>query len=219
MQTVDRYLKLFYELHEQGESVTTTAVAVRLGLRASSVTEMFQRLERWGWVQYSPYRGVVLTPAGWQRALEVVRHHRLLEAYLYQHLGYPLECVHAEAERLQSVISEEFEERIAERLGEPLYDPHGDPIPTRSGHVPPLRAVPFLSLALGQRAVVRRVCDRDSTILRQLVSYGLLPQSSCWLCGRKRVGGEYLIAVQGELFWVPEAVLAVVYVEPVEIHR
>ncbi len=216
MRKVDRYLKLFYELQEHGQPVTTTAVAAHLGLRASTVTEMFQRLEQRGLVRYSPYRGVVLTAEGWRRALEVVRHHRLLEAYLYHCLGYPLEGVHAEAERLQSAISEEFEDRIAQRLGEPLYDPHGDPIPSRSGYVPPLRAIPLLSLALGQRAVVRRVCDRDSAVVRQLVACGLLPQAHCWLCGRRHVGGEYLIAVCGELFALPEAVLGAVYVEPLE---
>lgn len=216
MQSVDRYLKVLYELHESGEAATTTGVAARLKLRASSVTEMFQRLERQGLVQYHPYRGVVLTRRGWERAVEIVRHHRLLEAYLYHRLGYPLERVHAEAERLQGVISEEFEERIAQSLGHPAYDPHGDPIPTREGRIPVFQAVPILSLSFGQKAVVRRVRDRDSQIVRQLVIYGLLPQRLCWLCGRRSAGAEYLIALQGELLRVPEAVLEAVYVEPIE---
>jgi DtxR family Mn-dependent transcriptional regulator len=211
---LDRYLKALYQLHEQGEVATTTKVAALLGVQASSVTEMFQRLQRRGLVRYSPYRGVELTPEGWKQAVEIVRHHRLLELYLYRHLGYPLVAVHAEAERLQGVISEEFEERIARLLGDPAYDPHGDPIPTREGEIPPLRAVPLLALVLGQEAVVRRISDADVGVLWELVACGVLPQRRCRFCGREQSGAGYVVAVEGELVRLSAAGARAVQVEP-----
>ncbi|GBD06462.1 Iron-dependent repressor IdeR [bacterium HR21] len=214
MSPADRCLKVLYQLQEEGQEATTTTVAARLGVRASSVTEMFQRLERKGLVRYTPYRGVELTPKGWERAAEIVCHHRLLELYLHRHLGYPLERVHGEAERLQSVISEEFEERIARLLGEPEYDPHGDPIPRRDGSVPELVALPLGALRLGQEAIVRRVRDHNVGTLAELVRLGLLPQQRCRLCGRQSGHGAYLLAIAGELVYLSGAVAGAVFVEP-----
>lgn len=214
MSLADRYLRVLYQLWEDGQEATTTVVAARLGVRASSVTEMFQRLERRGLVHYIPYRGVGLTTQGWKRAAELVRHHRLLELYLHRHLGYPLERVHAEAERLQSAISEEFEERIAHLLGEPEYDPHGDPIPRRDGTVPEIDAVALHQLRLGQEAIVRRVRDYDGDVLAELIRLGLLPQQHCRLCGRESRQEAYLLAVGGEVVRLSGSAAGAVLVEP-----
>ncbi len=213
MSQADRYLKVLYQLAEQGKAATTTTVAAWMGVRASSVTEMFQRLQRQGLVRYHPYRGAELTPAGWKRALEVVRHHRLLELYLYRHLGYSLERVHAEAERLQSAISEELEERIAQLLGEPAYDPHGDPIPGRDGSIPPVSGIPLAAAPLGQEAVVRRVLDSSEAALGELVQSGLLPQRRCRLCGWEHRGRAYAVVVEGEVVRVSAMAAGVVFVE------
>ncbi len=214
MSRADRCLKVLYQLQEEGQEITTGSVAARLGVQPSSVTEMFQRLAHKGLVRYRAYRGVELTPKGWKRAAEIVRHHRLLELYLYRHLSYPLERVHGEAERLQSAISEEFEERIARLLGDPEYDPHGDPIPRRDGSIPPMVVVPLRSLQLGQEAIIRRVRDTDALVLSKLVRLGVIPWQRCRLCGRKGKGRAYLLALAGEVIYLPETVARAVFVEP-----
>ncbi|HQP42529.1 MAG TPA: metal-dependent transcriptional regulator, partial [Thermoanaerobaculales bacterium] len=123
------YLKQIFLLGERGDSVGTQTLAVRLGVRPASVTGMVQRLAELGLVDHRRYRGVSLTESGRRVALEMLRHHRLLETYLAETLGYGWGEIHDEAERLEHVISERFEERIAEALGHPTRDPHGDPIP------------------------------------------------------------------------------------------
>ena len=125
------YLKGIYALESEGVRATTSALAERMGVSAPSATAMAKRLAELGLVERAPYRGVVLTPAGRRAALEVLRHHRLLERYLAETLGLPLEEVHAEADRLEHALSEELEGRIDEALGYPTHDPHGDPIPSR----------------------------------------------------------------------------------------
>ena len=128
---VQDYLKAIYALETAGERVTTSALAHRMGVSAPSATAMTKRLAELGLVERPPYRGVVLTEAGRRGALEVLRHHRLLERYLVDRLGLPLDEVHAEAELLEHALSEELEAKIDEALGFPTHDPHGDPIPDR----------------------------------------------------------------------------------------
>ena len=123
------YLKQIFLLEEDGSRVATQALAGRLGVRPASVTEMVGRLAHLGLVEHARYQGVSLTPIGRRIALEMLRHHRLLETYLVRELGYDWDEVHDEAERLEHVISERFERRIAEAMGHPTRDPHGDPIP------------------------------------------------------------------------------------------
>ena len=130
-QAMEDYLKAIYELSRGEERVSTSRVAERLECTPASVTNMLQKLSSLNLVEYARYRGVKLTSAGTKVALEVLRHHRLIELYLSEVLGYSWDKVHAEADRLEHVISEEFEDRIDEALGFPAKDPHGDPIPTK----------------------------------------------------------------------------------------
>lgn len=177
-QSEQDYLKAIYEMqYEKGnEWVTTTGLAQRLGVSPASVTEMVQKLaaDDRELVRYERYHGARLNEAGERAALEVIRHHRLLESFLSQALGYTWDKVHAEAHRLEHVISEELEDHIARYLGEPPRDPHGSPIPQRDGVMEALDDVRLTDLPLGQRAQVRRVLDDDPALLRYLSELGLV---------------------------------------------
>lgn len=172
---VEDYLKVIYELHHEQRKVTTTALAERLGIAPASVTGMLKKLaeERPRLVHYERHRGVSLTAAGEKIALEVIRHHRLLELYLFEALGYRWDEVHDEAEKLEHVISEDFEDKIAALLGNPAFDPHGDPIPTKDGAVAPLVGSPLSNMQGGQRGKVTRVRDDDPALLRYLSELGI----------------------------------------------
>ena len=174
---IEDYLKTIYAV--VGESVegraTTSAIAERMDVSAASATNMMQRLAEMKLVEYVPYRGVSLTPGGEKIALEVIRHHRLLELYLAEALGYSWDEVHEEAERLEHVISEEFEDRIDAMLGHPTTDPHGDPIPSKTGSVAPDPRRPLSEVAAGESVVVGRVDDRDGDILREIARLELVP--------------------------------------------
>ena len=174
-QAIEDYLKAIYTLAQRERPVTTTGLAQHLGFAPASVTNMVKRLARLRLVRHTPYHGVELTEAGEKVALEVIRHHRLLELYLSRHLGVSLDRVHSEADRLEHVLSEDVEERIAVALGQPALDPHGDPIPTREGEVAPTTALLLSAAAPGQRGLIVRVSDRDATVVRDLAAAGLLP--------------------------------------------
>lgn len=167
------YLKTIYVLGEQGDKVTTTEIARKLGVSAPSATNMVQKLAEMKLVEYSPYHGVRLLPAGKKIALEILRHHRLIELYLAEAMGYSWDRVHEEAERLEHVISEEFEERIAEILGDPTTDPHGHPIPAKGGTIEAAELSAVVDLEPGTAASLRRVPDGDPEVLRYLDSLGL----------------------------------------------
>ena len=137
---IQDYLKEIYKLQAGGTKPTTTAIARRMGVAPSSATSMLKKLAALGLVEHSPYRGVELSEAGTKIALEVIRHHRLLEQYLAETLGLPIDAVHAEADRLEHVLSEELEARIDEQLGYPTHDPHGDPIPDAGLRIDQTRA-------------------------------------------------------------------------------
>lgn len=175
--SIQDYLKAIYELEEECSPapVTTSVLADRLGVSRPSVTGMLQRMAsaRLGLVEYLRYQGVRLTPAGEQVALEVIRHHRLIESYLSEALDFPWDEVHHEADRLEHVISEALEARIAEKLGHPEIDPHGQPIPSRDGTVNRREEICLSQLAPGSAAVVGRVSDQDPAFLRYLDQIGL----------------------------------------------
>lgn len=177
--TIEDYLKAIYERQADGEGrpVGTAALADTLGVSRASVTGMLKKMAAAPrpLIAYTRYRGVRLTAPGEKAALEVVRHHRLLEAYLTTALGYSWDEVHLEAEALEHVISEDFEDRIADFLGHPETDPHGAPIPNRDGSVPPRREVRLTDLPVGRAAAVSRVPDRDPELLRYLDRLGLRP--------------------------------------------
>jgi DtxR family Mn-dependent transcriptional regulator len=175
--SIQDYLKSIYELTENGQSATTTSLAARLGIAPASVTGMIQKLAslKSPLVNYHKHRGVKLTSKGRRAALEVIRHHRLLESWLVQTLGYSWDEVHNEAEKLEHVISEEFESRIAEALGNPSRDPHGDLIPTPELIMPEDDSVPLSALRVNQVAVIQRVKTADVNLLRHLEGLGLVP--------------------------------------------
>jgi DtxR family Mn-dependent transcriptional regulator len=177
-EAVDDYLKAILELGGSAESrVSSTALAGHLGVRAASVTGMLQKLaaRRPSFVQYEKHRGVRLSTSGRRRALEVLRHHRLLERFLHDVLDYSWDEVHEEAERLEHFISERLEDRIAAKLGDPEVDPHGHPIPGRSGAVPQRDEVALSQWVCGIPAKISSVSDRDPATLRELQRLGLMP--------------------------------------------
>ena len=176
-QSTQDYLKHIFELSEKGSPASTNDLAARLGVKPASVTGMVKKLAsaKPPLVDYQKHQGVTLTPDGERAALEVVRHHRLLESWLVQSLGYSWDEVHEEACRLEHVISEDFEERIAAILGHPTHDPHGDPIPDSELVMPSEDALPLSSLRPTQVALIRRVNDEDPGLLRHLDELGLVP--------------------------------------------
>lgn len=194
-QAIQDYLKVIYKLHAFGEAVTTNAIADRMGVAPASVTNMLKKLARLKLVEHTPYHGVHLTSGGEKIALEVIRHHRLIELYLARHLGVSLDKVDEEAERLEHVISEELEERIAQSLGQPTHDPHGDPIPTREGALHDVHHPVLAELRPGQRGVIVRVSDRDAATLRDLSAQRLLPGRLVWVMD---VGPDGTMRVQNE---------------------
>jgi len=173
-QTAEDYLKEIYKLEAERGRATTSALAERLGVSPPSVTSMLKKLAALKLVEHEPYRGVTITPAGRKAAVEVIRHHRLLEQYLVETLGMPIDEVHAEADRLEHALSEELEARIDESLGYPTHDPHGDPIPDAALNVGDEHLRPLHALEPGERSTVRRVPD-DTELLRYLRELGLLP--------------------------------------------
>jgi len=195
--------------------VATTAVAAALKVSPAAVTKMLRRLAHLRLVHHSRYRGVRLTPAGRRVALEVVRHHRLLELYLSQALGYPLHRVHAEAEVLEHAISEEFEDSIDRLLGHPQLDPHGDPIPTRSGAVGKALGAMLSQAKVGEKLVICRVLDNDVQLLRYLVSLGLVPQATIEVTEKLPFGGPVKVRVSrtGAEHFIGQEAASSVFVE------
>ena len=173
---IEDYLKTIYKLQGQG-TASTTEIARTMSVSSASVTNMVKRLAEMKLVTYQSYRGVSLTPAGQKIALEIIRHHRLLELYLKEVMGYGWEQLHEEAEHLEHHISEEFESKIEELLGYPTHDPHGDPIPTREGELPETDDVPLSDVPVRRTVVVQRVSDVDPELLHYLEDLGLMPRA------------------------------------------
>lgn len=187
------YLKAIYALEAEGERATTSALAERMSVSAPSATAMAKRLAELRLVERTPYRGVALTEAGRACALEVIRHHRLLERYLVDRLGLSLDQVHAEAELLEHALSEELEARIDQELGYPTHDPHGDPIPDAALHLDTDPRRTLADLAEGERAAVSRVPDRDPDLLRYLAELGLVPDAKVAVLRRAPFAGPVTV--------------------------
>jgi len=194
---MEDYLKAIYKLQVDPavEAVTTSVLAERLSVSAPSTTKMVKKLSELKLVAYVPYRGVELTFAGERIALETIRHHRLLERYLADVLGFSWDQVDAEADRLEHVISEEFENRIDKALGFPTTDPHGAPIPGRTGTVEETACLRLSEVPVGATAVVERVSDRDPEMLRYMDSLGLRPGVIVCLKDRAPFGGGVRIRI------------------------
>ncbi len=211
---VQDYLKVIFKLTDSGQRCLPSVLADRLGVSPAAVTKMVKRLQELNLVRYVRTQEVTLTPAGTNVALEMIRHHRLLELYLKEALGYSWDQVDHEAERLEHVISEEFEDRIDALLGFPTHDPHGDPIPTRDGYLDPTRHMPLTDLEPGRTAVVRRVDDGDPALLRYLGGMGLYPSTSVLVLAVEPFGGPYRVSINGAERAIGPEVAAQVFVSP-----
>ncbi len=174
---IEDYLKSIYLLSSRSETVTTSAIAASMHVSAASSTNMVKKLAERKLVRHSPYRGVELTPAGEKIALEIIRHHRLVELFLQQTLGLPWDQVHAEADKLEHVLSDQLEDRIASMLGDPVTDPHGDPIPDKEGRMVLPKVQTLAEMPVGETAIVRRVSDQTPEHLRYLGELGLVPNA------------------------------------------
>jgi len=200
-ESVDDYLKAILEMSGLEETrVTSNALADRLGVRAASVTGMLQKLaaQKPSFVDYAKHHGVLLTQRGKHRALEVVRHHRLLERFLHDFLDYPWDEVHEEAERLEHFISERLEDRIAAKLGDPETDPHGHSIPERNGATKVREEVSLSSWACGVPAIISSVSDKDAAALRELERLGLVP-GTCVLLEPGNRNASVMVRIGGEI--------------------
>jgi DtxR family transcriptional regulator, Mn-dependent transcriptional regulator len=194
---IQDYLKEIYKIQAAGERATTTAIARRMGVAPSSATSMVKKLAVLGLAEHAPYRGIELSDAGTKIALEVIRHHRLLEQYLAETLGLGIDAVHAEADRLEHVLSEELEARIDEQLGYPTHDPHGDPIPDAGLNVDRSQLRSLDALKPGEEATVRRVPDGDADLLRYLAELTLVPGRRVLMRKSEPFGGPLTVAVDG----------------------
>lgn len=195
-EAVEDYAKAIYALERRdGGAVTTTALAERLAVTAGSASAMVKRLHGLGLVSHVPYRGVNLAEAGREVALEILRHHRLLERYLSEELGVPWDRVHAEAEILEHVLSEELEERIAAKLGHPTHDPHGDPIPTLKGEIDEGETRSLADLRPGDRGIFVRVSDAEPEMLRYLAGRELQPGMELEVRAQEPFGGALIVVV------------------------
>jgi DtxR family Mn-dependent transcriptional regulator len=191
---VEDYTKAIYTLElRASEPVTTNALAERLGVTPGSASAMVKRLGELGLAEHRPDHGVSLTDQGRRVALEVIRHHRLLELYLVQSLGVPWDRVHEEAEVLEHVLSEELEELIAAKLGDPTHDPHGDPIPTRDLEIEEGSTASLQTLRPGDRAIFTRVSDSDPEMLRYLTARGIAPGDNLEVVDRQPFDGPLFV--------------------------
>ena len=199
-EAMEDYLKVIYHLTLERPRASTTEIAQKLNVTPASVTGMLQRLGTLEppLVEYHKHRGVSLTSAGQKAALEIVRHHRLLELFLHEQLGYAWDEVHAEADRLEHVISEKMEASIFEALGEPTHDPHGDPIPSADLELPAENTTALSALQTGQTAVVKRVSSETPGLLRHLEALRLVPTARVKVMARSAFDDNLTLQVSGQ---------------------
>jgi DtxR family transcriptional regulator, Mn-dependent transcriptional regulator len=209
------YLKALYLLHGDQRPVPTRDLAQRLGISSPSVSEMVARLSAQGLVEHDRYRGLQLTREGKRVALELVRHHRLLEMFLVKILGYSWDEVHEEAERLEHVISERMEAQIFELLGRPELDPHGHAIPSLTGKVRSLSERPLTECRAGETLVVQGVSDDDPGRLRELERRGLLPGTRIEIVKSSAYESPIECRIKGRRVSVPLGLARAIFVERV----
>lgn len=214
-QAVEDYLKTIYTLQGEG-AASTSDIARAMDVSSASVTNMVKRLATMGFVEYESYKGVTLTRAGEKIALEIIRHHRLLELYLKEMMGYSWEKLHEEAEHLEHHISEEFETKIEEMLGYPTHDPHGDPIPTRDGKIAATANNPLADADLGCALMVHRVSDHDPDLLTYLEDIGLMPRATLEILGKAPFDGPLTLRIGNAEQVIGHNIASQVFVAPVE---
>jgi DtxR family Mn-dependent transcriptional regulator len=213
-QAVEDYLKTIYKLQNGSDIVSTSDIARTMSVSSASVTNMVKRLAQMGLVEYESYRGVTVTSTGKKVALEIIRHHRLLELYLREVMGYPWDKVHQEAEHLEHHISEEFEDKLDEMLGFPTHDPHGDPIPTREGEIAESTTDPLANFEPGEIVMIQRVSDSDPEMLSYLEKIGLMPGALLEIVSKAPFHGPITILAQGIEHVVGYRIASNVFVEP-----
>ena len=213
---MEDYLKALYRLQRDDDGpISTSGLAEALDVTPPTASSMLDKLEARGFVEREKYKGARLTPEGKTVALEVVRHHRLLETYLTQHLGYDWSEVHDEADRLEHHISEEFERRVAAALDDPEFDPHGDPIPSEALEAPDEDPGATLGeQSTGDIVVVERVSDRDPEELSYLSERGITPDSRLGVVDVAPIG-MVTVAVDGQEVSLPDRVAELIHVRPV----
>jgi DtxR family Mn-dependent transcriptional regulator len=198
-QALEDYLKVIYVLEADGEKATTTAIAQALDVSNASVTNMLKKLAGMNLIVHESYKGAELSPAGKKVALEILRHHRLLELYLKEVMGYSWDEVHDEAEKLEHHISEQFEDRIAELLNHPTHDPHGDPIPTKDGVMPEKATLALNEADINTLYMVGRVRDQNPELLRYLEQQGVLPGVELTIIEKAPFDGPINLKIEGKL--------------------
>lgn len=212
-ESVQNFLKSVYSLQQRMERVSTNALADILMISAPSVTDMAQRLEEAGLLDYQKYRGVRLTEGGEQFALKIIRRHRLIELYLVEELGYELPEVHAEAERLEHAISDRFVEAIAHKLGDPDFDPHGDPIPSAEGTIARRDLQPLSEWPLDCAALVSRIKAENQDMLQHILDRGLKIGALVQVTARDPFEGPLTVQIDTGQQIIGHAVAACVLVE------
>jgi DtxR family Mn-dependent transcriptional regulator len=207
-ESAQDYLKAIWKLQAAHGEATTSALAGELDVSPASATAMLKKLDKLGLVQHEPYHGAQLTPAGERVALEVIRHHRLLELYLKEALGLSWDQVHVEAERLEHYLSDEVEARIDAALGYPTRDPHGDPIPTAELVLETGERRTLVDIAAGDEAVIRRVPDSDPELLRYLADLGLVPECPVVMIEQAPFEGPVTLEIDGRMQSIGRSVAA-----------
>lgn len=213
---IEDYLKVIFKLQKTG-SANTKLIADTMGYSAASVTNMLKKLGELGLADYRSHRGVTLTDAGEKVALEVIRHHRLLELYLSEIMGYGWDEVHAEAEKLEHHISEQFEDRINEMLGYPKFDPHGDPIPAKDGSLPEYTADLLTHVELGKQYIIQRIEEQAPDFLRYVADLGLKPNTVIFLENRAPFNGPVTLILNKEKMVIGKEVAQNIHVVKNEI--
>jgi DtxR family Mn-dependent transcriptional regulator len=212
-EVIEDYLKTIYAIQCKDGKVATTTLAKEMGIAPASATGMIKKLSDLKLVTYEKYQGVQLTPAGEKIALEVIRHHRLIELFLAEALGVPWDRVHDEAEKWEHMLSDEVEEKIADLLGHPTRDPHGSPIPDRHGNMPEVTDIQLVDLQKGQHAVIMRVNSDNPELLRYLGSLSLYPNTELLVVDVAPFEGPLKIEVDGKELVLGRKVAENIFVE------
>lgn len=217
-QSIENYLKAIYELQQETPWVSTSALAERLSNKPASITKMIKKLAtpELKLLEHVPYKGVRLTEAGQSEALEIIRHHRLIELYLAEVMGIPWDAVHAEAELIEHVISEDIEERMAAALGYPTFDPHGSPIPGKDGDMLERQVIMMTEMEVDQSATIAEVYDEDAQLLRYVGELGLYPNEVVTLLSKEPFNGplKILLNKTSDIQTVGQAVAKQISVMP-----
>ena len=219
-QAIEDYLKTIFTLAEEESPVSTSRIAAARQVKPASVTSMLQRLAKLNLVHYEKHYGVSLTEEGKQIALEVIRHHRLIELYLMKALGFTWDEVHEQADILEHVISEKLEERIAAALGNPSFDPHGDPIPSKDGTIVSRETHLLITLLPGDEARIARIPDdANSELLRYLAQLGLMPGAQIRITDKAPFDGPITLEiVDGEQHIIGHQLAQAILVELLRHH-